>query len=109
MQTVLIFTEFCGPNSLAGGHDPNDEHELIIIDVMLNGRLMSPELFTNVFYNFRTAEVIYRGKYSGQFAEDIRKGKYNVNEGAVVKGVVDGQVFMTKIKTKDYLKRLEKR
>jgi hypothetical protein len=109
MQTILLFTEFYGSNSFAGGHDLNDEHELVMIDVMLNGRLMSPELFTNVFYGFRTAEIIYRGKYTGQFAEDVRKGKYNVNEGVVVKGIVDGEVFMTKVKTKDYLKRLERR
>jgi hypothetical protein len=106
---VTLFTEFHGPKSFAGGHEIDDEHELTIIDVMLNGRLMEPELFLSYFKDFGSARLVYQGKYSGQFAEDVRKGKYNVNEGVVVKGIVDGQVFMTKVKTKDYLKRLKDR
>jgi hypothetical protein len=76
---------------------------------MLNNKLLEPELFHQYFTKFGSARLIYQGKYSGQFTEDVRKGKYDVNEGVVVKGIVDDQVFMTKIKTKDYLKRLEKR
>lgn len=106
---VTLFTEFYGPKSFAGGHDIDDEHELVIIDVMCNGKLITPENFIRNFQQFGSARLIYTGKYSGQFAEDVRKGKYDVNEGVVVKGVVDGEVFMTKVKTKDYLKRLEKR
>jgi hypothetical protein len=109
LQNIIVFTEFFGPNSFAGSHEASDEHELVIIDVMVNGRLMAPELFIQTFANFPIARVVYTGKYSGQFAEDVRNGKYNVNEGVVVKGVVDHEVFMTKVKTKEYLKRLEKR
>lgn len=106
---ITLFTEFHGPNSFAGGHEVTDEHELTIIDVMRNGILWEPEMFHQYFQKFGSARLVYHGKYSGQFAEDVRKGKYNVNEGVVVKGVVDGEVFMTKVKTKEYLKRLEKR
>lgn len=114
IHDFIFFTEFYGPNSFAGGHSKQDElddtQELILIDVSLNGKLVFPEEFVRLFQpNFPSAKVIYTGKYSGQFAEDVRKGKYNINEGVVVKGVVDGEVFMTKVKTKDYLKRLEKR
>lgn len=109
LHNITLFTEFYGANSFAGNHDANDEHKLILIDVMINGRLIPPESFNESYSQFGSAQVVYTGKYSGQFAEDVHKGKYNVNEGVVVKGVVDGQVFMTKIKTKDYLKRLEKR
>jgi len=106
---VIVFTEFHGPKSFAGGHEIDDDHELTIIDVMLNGKLMEPEMFNQYFQKFGSARVVYHGKYSGQFAEDVRNGKYNVNEGVVVKGIVDGEVFMTKVKTKDYLKRLKDR
>ena len=113
-RSFTFFTEFYGPNSFAGGHSEqdaiDDTQSLILIDVAFEGKIIPPEDFVKWFSgNFATAEVIYKGKYSGQFAEDVRKGKYNVNEGVVVKGVVDGQVFMTKVKTKEYLKRLEKR
>lgn len=105
LHKITVFTEFYGPNSFAGGHEPADEHKLVMIDVMINGRLFPPEEFIQSFGGFDIAKVIYKGKYSGQFAEDVRKGKYDVNEGVVVKGVVDNEVFMTKVKTNAYLKR----
>ena len=106
---VTLFTEFHGPNSFAGDHEISDEHTLTIIDVMMNNKLLDPELCNQYFSKFGSARMIFQGKYSGQFAEDVRKGKYDVNEGVVVKGMVDGEVFMTKIKTNDYLKRLRQR
>ncbi len=106
---ITLFTEFHGPNSFAGGHEITDEHTLTIIDVMVNNKLLDPELFHQYFQKFGSARLIYQGKYNGQFAEDVRKGKFDVNEGVVVKGVVDGEVFMTKVKTNDYLKRLRQR
>ena len=84
VSNVIVFTEFYGPNSFAGNHEITDEHQLILIDVMVNGRLLAPEVFIKDFSQFGSAQVIYTGKYSGQFAEDVRKGKYNVNEGVVV-------------------------
>lgn len=104
---VTVFTEFWGVNSFAGNHSQDDEHKLIMIDVGVNGDIIFPELFIKDFSNFEIAKVIYTGKYSGQFAEDVRNGKYNVNEGVVVKGLVDKQLFMTKIKTNAYLKSLK--
>lgn len=112
-REFTFFTEFYGPNSFAGGHSTEDAHdetqELILIDFAEDKKIIPPEKFIERFQGYPIARVVYQGKYSGQFAEDVRKGKYNVNEGVVVKGIVDGQVFMTKVKTKDYLKRLEKR
>lgn len=106
---ITLFTEFHGPNSFAGSHEITDEQELTIIDIMRNNQLFEPELFHQYFQKFGSAKLIYQGKYSGQFTEDVRNGKYNVNEGVVCKAKVDGEVFMTKIKTKEYLKRLKQR
>lgn len=106
---ITLFTEFHGHNSFAGNHEVTDDHELTIIDVMLNNKLFNPETFHKYFSPFGSARLVYQGKYNGQFAEDVRKGKYNVNEGVVVKGIVDGEVFMTKVKTKAYLNKLTKR
>lgn len=107
-HSIILFTEFHGPDSFAGDHKIGDNHELTIIDVMVNGRLLEPTVFHEIFQQFGSAQLIFQGKYSGQLAEDIRKGKYSLNEGAVVKSVVDSGVFMTKIKTINYLERLEK-
>jgi hypothetical protein len=113
-KEFTIFTEFYGPNSFAGGHSKqdmlDDTQELILIDAAFDNNILPPEDFLKYFQgNFTTAKVIYTGKYTGQFTEDVRKGKYNLNEGVVCKGMVDGQLFMTKVKTNDYLKRLSKR
>lgn len=111
---IILYTEFYGPNSFAGNHskidEENNSQKLIIIDVAhSNGGFLSPQQFINDFSQFGIADVIYEGKYTGQFTEDVRKGKYNVNEGVVCKGMVDNEVFMTKIKTNEYLRRLKQR
>ena len=117
---LILFAEFYGANSFAGNHQASDKKKLVLFDCMMNGKLLSPEQFLDFFSTFNPPSefedefdlpvLIYKGKYNGQFAEDVRNGEYNLNEGVVVKGItVDGEVFMTKIKTKKYLKRLEKR
>lgn len=112
---VTLFTEFYGPNSFAGGHSDQDAFDgtqtLVAFDLSVDNKLLPPEKFLEDFedVDIDLARVVYSGKYSGQFAEDIRKGKYDVNEGVVVKGVVEKEVFMTKVKTNDYLRRLKNR
>jgi len=111
---VTIFCEFFGPNSFAGQHSKEDakngNQKLVIIDVSVNDKLLSPQQLIEDFNQFGgidIAKVIYKGKYDGQFTNDIRNGKYPVNEGVVCKGIVDGKVYMCKIKTNAYLKRLK--
>ena len=116
---IILFTEFLGEHSFAGNHQPEDKKRLVLFDAMVNGKLLETKPFLDAFATYNPPEefedefdmpaIVYSGKYTGQFVEDVRKGKYPVNEGVVVKGIVDGQIFMTKIKTNDYLKRLRKR
>ena len=52
--------------------------------------------------------MVYRGRFTGKFAEDVRQGKYGVKEGVVCKGGTDGSdLWMAKIKTNAYLQRLQ--
>lgn len=106
---IIVYTEFLGPNSFGGGHSAedaqNDTQDLVIIDVCRGKTIIPPTVFIEHFGHLKIAEVIYAGKYNGQFTEDVRKGKYGVNEGVVCKGMVDGRLFMTKVKTYEYLKR----
>lgn len=104
---VIIFSEFFGPNSFAGTHKEDDVKQHIIFDVMVDGKFLSPEEFLRDYQQFNIAKVVYSGKYTGQFVEDVRKGKYTLGEGVVCKGMVNGQVYMTKIKTNAYLERLK--
>jgi len=46
---------------------------------------------------------VYEGKLTGKFAEDMRTGKYVVEEGMVCKGGTGGtDLWMAKIKTYAY-------
>lgn len=114
---IILFTEFLGENSFAGNHLYSDKKRLILFDAMVNGKMLEPKQFSDAFatYNppeefddeFDVPRIIYTGKYTGQLVEDVRRGKYPVNEGVVIKGVVDGQVYMTKVKTNAYMNKLK--
>lgn len=114
---VIVFAEYHGPNSFAGSHDIQDQKRLTLIDVLIGGAsgadvpgvMMSPEQFMRDFQAFGIPKVVFQGKFSGQLFLDVRKGKYDVKEGVVVKGVVDKKVYMAKIKTQAYLDQLKEK
>ena len=104
-----LFMEYLGPNSFAGLHKSEDPKEVILFDVwMYKHGLITPKQFIKDFGHLKIPKVIYRGKLTGGFADDVRNGKYNVSEGVVCKGVErNDQVWMVKIKTHSYLKKLQ--
>lgn len=112
-QEITVFTEFFGPRSFGGLHLPDDPKELVMFDVWVYKRgLMGPKEFVKTFSGVvPTAKVIYQGKFGGQFADDVRKGKYasdGVFEGVVCKTGTGGRdLFMCKIKTDAYLTKLK--
>jgi len=106
-KEIIVFTEYLGPNSFAGSHNPKDEKQLILIDVQVDGSIIAPDQLLEDFQQFNLARWVFKGKFSGQLFVDVRKGKYNVKEGVVVKGIYNGQVYMAKIKTESYLERLK--
>lgn len=103
---IICFFEFWGLNSFAGEHQAKDPKKLILFDVEVNRELLPPKEFIRWFKTFNTARLIYQGRFTGIFTEDVRNGRFNLNEGVVCKGLVAGQLHMTKIKTTAYLKRL---
>jgi hypothetical protein len=104
-----VFTEFCGPNSFAGMHKADDPKRLVLFDVWAEPfGLIGPEQFVADFGHLPSARVVYRGKFTGQFAEDVRRGKHGVAEGVVCKGGSGGtDLWMAKIKTYAYLEKLK--
>ena len=105
---LIVFTEFLGPESFAGRHRPDDDMQLVLLDVMSAAGMISPEQFVTDFGSLDAlARVVYRGKFTGQFAADVREGRYDVAEGVVCKGGRTGDVWMAKIKTRAYLDRLK--
>jgi len=108
-QSLQAFTEFVGPNSFAGLHREDDPKEVRLLDVLAEPLgILGPQRFVADFGHLPIARVVYEGKLTGQFAEDVRRGKYAVAEGVVCKGGLGGaDVWMVKIKTNAYLARLK--
>lgn len=106
-KEVIVFFEFLGDNSFAGSHQPKDPKRLVVIDAQVDGVILPPDQFIKLFEPFGIPKAVFRGKFTGQLFVDVRNGKYEVKEGVVVKGVVDGKVYMCKIKTEDYLRKIK--
>jgi hypothetical protein len=105
---ITAFTEFFGPNSFAGMHKGDDPKRLVLFDVVAGGGIVGPEQFVRDFAELPIARVVYRGRLTGQFADDVRNSKYGVAEGVVCKGGGGGaDLWMVKIKTYAYMERLK--
>lgn len=105
---ITVFTEFFGVNSFAGMHQKDDLKELVLFDVETNQKIVAPEQFITDFSTLKIAKVIYRGKFTGKFVDDVREGKYGTDEGVVCKGIdKNNHLWMVKIKTYAYMKKLQ--
>lgn len=126
ISEIVVFTEFLGDKSFAGMHEKDDPKKLIVIDVSStykNCGIIVPYQVAidldqynddprnpsgNKIKDFHLANIIYSGKFTGQFVEDVREGKFGVKEGVVCKGDDrDGKIHMCKIKTNAYMERLK--
>lgn len=107
-EEITVFTEFYGPRSFAGAHQPDDDKRLVLFDAQTQDGMVPPAQFVRDFAELPIARVVYRGKLTGKFTTDVREGKYDVAEGVVCKGGErHGEVWMAKIKTNAYQARLQ--
>jgi hypothetical protein len=108
-QELKVFTEFLGPGSFAGLHRTGEAKELRLFDVEAVGfGMVGPRQFVDDFGHLNAARVVFQGKLTGQFAEDVRRGRFGVEEGVVCKGGRGGaDLWMVKIKTYAYMEKLK--
>ena len=107
-EELSVFTEYFGQNSFAGLHKNSDRKELMLFDLYNGTHMVDPEIFRQDFGHLKIAKVIYKGKQTGRFANDVREGKFNVSEGVVCKGGTGSELWMVKIKTNAYMEKLKK-
>lgn len=115
-ESAIVYMEYLGPYSFAGLHDPgilqvanNDPKELVLFDVNIHKRgFVSPLDFVSQFGHIRSAEVVYQGRLTEDFIKDVREKKYPIDEGVVCKGGRGHNIWRCKIKTWDYLKKIQK-
>lgn len=113
-QNVTVFCEFFGKNSFAGQHDPNDEKEIILLDVNIHKKgIIIPREFIKTFGHLKIPEVVYEGIFNMTFIHDVINGRYPVVEGVVVKGVLSNKrkkqhsLWMAKVKTAQWINKLK--
>lgn len=109
VDTACVFFEFLTPGSFAGLHNMTGPFYLIAIDVATEEGLLDPFAFLRLFAGSEVPvpRVLYRGKFTGRLAQDVRSNKFGVLEGAVIKGAERGKVWMTKVKTETWETRLK--
>ncbi len=112
-QNVTVFSEYFGPNSFAGQHEEDDPKEVVLFDVSIHKKgIMSPKDFIKIFGHLKIPEIIYQGNFNESFIQDVKDGKYPVEEGIVAKGLLPHgkpphNLWMAKIKTRKWIEKLK--
>ena len=107
---ALFCLEFFGPSSFAGTHVQDEPKQLVLFDVNIHRKgFLGPKEFRDKFGNLKIAELIYEGKLTKDFIEDVKQGKYPVDEGVIVSGGNGHKRWQRKIKTNQYLEKLKGR
>lgn len=110
-ERIVAFTEYFGPSSFAGWHDPTEQKDMVLIDVSVYKKgFLLPQQFVNLFgQQTWAAKHIYSGPMDEGFVMSVRHStptsEYHVNEGVVCKG----DTWNAKIKTFAYLNKLKNR
>ena len=120
-ESVICYAEFVGPYSFGGLHEnnwlignklmpegsTNDPKDVILFDVNVHKRgIMDPGTFVKLFSHVHIPKIIYEGKLNEEFALAVRNDEYPLKEGVVCKGGHGHNLWMRKIKTHSYLKRI---
>lgn len=108
---AIAFCELWGPTSFCGIHTPGEQLTVTLFDVSIHKRgILLPRDFIRLFGHLDIPAVVYEGNFNEQFIEDVRSGKYPVEEGVVAKGGdTQHHLWMAKIKTRQWLERLRER
>lgn len=104
IERITAFTEFLGENSFAGSHVQDEDKELKLLDIFLFKKgFVKPKQFIEIFGNMPySPKIVYEGALTLDFIQDVRDGRFPVEEGVICKG----DDFMIKIKTTAYLTKL---
>lgn len=114
VESFVVFGEFVGENSFAGQHVETDAKDVVMFDINQYKRgIIPPFEFVENFGHLDIPEIIHRGKYTRDFVEDIRKNRFGLKEGVIVKGSVRTKTkeepWMVKVKTDEWLKRVKEK
>lgn len=118
VQSVIVFAEWYGADSLGGCHKPDDPHDVVLFDVNPHKKgFLGPKQFLDLFGHLPVAEVVWQGNFGPWLMEAVRKEQFPIEsqyeikaiipEGVVCKGGTGHQLWMAKIKTERYKECLQ--
>jgi hypothetical protein len=119
VESVIVYAEWFGAQSLAGMHKPDDKYDIVLFDVNPHKKgFLAPKQFLDCFGHLPVAEVVYQGNYGQWLIDSVKNetiditSKYEIKsdipEGVVCKGTgralrgSNTNPWMAKIKTKRY-------
>lgn len=109
-EHLIAYVEYFGPSSFAGQHVREEPKDVVLFDVDIHRRgILGPEEFQSSFGHLPVVETIYKGILTDEFVQDVREGKYNVNEGVICKFGSGHKLQTCKIKTLAYLQKLKEK
>jgi hypothetical protein len=107
-SSFTVFAELVGENSFAGRHDTNDKLDVILFDVWIYQKgWVQPQKFIDDFGYLGIPDLVYRGELTKEFITDVQENKFNLKEGVIAKGHEHKDIFMVKIKCKEWLNRVK--
>jgi len=111
-ESFVVFGEYLGEHSFAGKHDSNDVKDVIIFDINQYKKGFIPsKQFIEDFGHLDIPKLIYQGEYDMDFINAVRNNVFDLKEGVVCKGVFKSkgldQIWMTKIKTYEWLEKVK--
>ena len=107
IDTITVYGEFFGEHSFAGQHDWKEPHDLVIFDMFLYKKdFLKPGDFIDLFVHLGIPRVIYKGILTEDIIDLVKRNAFGLEEGLVFKGVIDNKVFMTKLKTNEWIQKV---
>jgi hypothetical protein len=106
---LVAFTEFHGPRSFAGLHEPDDPKTLTLFDVApLRKGLLGPAEFLKLFKHLPTPRFLGRQRWTRGFVDRVRGGEIEgvTDEGVVGKAGEGHKLVMAKAKTQAWVDKV---
>ncbi|HUU88801.1 MAG TPA: RNA ligase family protein [Candidatus Glassbacteria bacterium] len=119
VDRITVFGEFFGNSSFAGIHNWDELHDIYIYDIFLYKKgFLPPADFIKIFDNeVDCSKSLYQGIFTEEVLKHVEDGDLSqwqypqstqeLEEGIVFKGVEDGNIFMFKVKTKEWLAKVK--
>ncbi len=116
VDELTVFGEYFGENSFAGWHDPNDTKDILLFDVWQYKKgFVQPSQFVKDFEHLGITRLLGVMDYDKELIKAVQNNTLEevfLKEGVVCKGNLNrkGQdnVWMSKIKTIEWLKKIKK-